>query len=127
MASTQVQTVYTSADKAKLAAAVLLVLLSVLGFYWLPQQDAWAKWTVLLVGLALAGISFFLTPQGTALIGFGREAWKELQKVVWPERKEALMMTAYVFGFVLLMAIFLWASDKTLEWLIYDLILGWKK
>jgi preprotein translocase subunit SecE len=26
-----------------------------------------------------------------------------------------------------LMAIFLWLTDKTLEWLLYDLILGWKK
>jgi len=27
----------------------------------------------------------------------------------------------------LLMAVFLWLTDKTLEWLLYDLILGWKK
>jgi preprotein translocase subunit SecE len=32
-----------------------------------------------------------------------------------------------VFAFVLLMALFLWLTDKTLEWLLYDLILGWKK
>jgi len=32
-----------------------------------------------------------------------------------------------VFVFVLLMAVFLWLTDKTLEWLLYDLILGWKK
>jgi len=25
------------------------------------------------------------------------------------------------------MAVFLWVSDKTLEWVLYDLILGWKK
>jgi len=25
------------------------------------------------------------------------------------------------------MAIFLWLSDKTLEWVLYELILGWKK
>jgi preprotein translocase subunit SecE len=25
------------------------------------------------------------------------------------------------------MALFLWATDKTLEWLLYDLILGWKR
>jgi len=25
------------------------------------------------------------------------------------------------------MAVFLWASDKTLEWVLYELILGWKK
>jgi preprotein translocase subunit SecE len=36
-------------------------------------------------------------------------------------------MTAYVFVFVLVMAVFLWLTDKTLEWLFYDLILGWKK
>jgi preprotein translocase subunit SecE len=36
-------------------------------------------------------------------------------------------MTAYVFAFVVLMALFLWLTDKTLEWLLYDLILGWRK
>jgi preprotein translocase subunit SecE len=25
------------------------------------------------------------------------------------------------------MAVFLWVSDKTLEWALYDLILGWKR
>ena len=38
-----------------------------------------------------------------------------------------VQMTAYVFGFVVIMAIFLWLTDKTLEWVFYDLILGWKK
>ena len=28
---------------------------------------------------------------------------------------------------VILMAAFLWVSDKTLEYLLYDLILGWKR
>jgi preprotein translocase subunit SecE len=28
---------------------------------------------------------------------------------------------------VLVMALFLWAVDKSLEWLLYDLILGWKR
>ena len=35
-------------------------------------------------------------------------------------------MTAIVFGFVLVMAVMLWVTDKTLEWVVYDLILGWK-
>jgi preprotein translocase subunit SecE len=25
------------------------------------------------------------------------------------------------------MALFLWITDKTLEWVLYDLILGWKR
>jgi len=77
--------------------------------------------------LLLAAIVFFTSLHGQQLIGFGRDAWREVLKVVWPSRKEAMQMTAYVFGFVLLMAVFLWLTDKTLEWLLYDLILGWKK
>jgi preprotein translocase subunit SecE len=41
--------------------------------------------------------------------------------------KEAIQMTAYVFVFVVVMALFLWLTDKTLEWVFYDLILGWKR
>jgi len=25
------------------------------------------------------------------------------------------------------MAVFLWLTDKALEWILYDLIMGWKK
>ena len=35
--------------------------------------------------------------------------------------------TNKVTGFVVIMALFLWLTDKTLEWVFYDLILGWKK
>ena len=52
---------------------------------------------------------------------------REVKKVVWPARKEAMQMTAYVFAFVVVMALFLWTTDKLLEWVFYDLLLGWKK
>jgi len=81
----------------------------------------------LLLGLGLAAATFFASESGRQLIAFGKDAWREVRKVVWPARKEAIQITAYVFGFVLIMALFLWLTDKTLEWLFYDLILGWKK
>ena len=56
-----------------------------------------------------------------------RESLVEAKKVVWPTRKETLQTTGVVFAFVVVMAVFLWVSDKTLEWVLYDLILGWKK
>ncbi|MBU3737579.1 MAG: preprotein translocase subunit SecE [Rhodoferax sp.] len=127
MASTQVETVNTGADKAKLGASVALVLLGLVGFYLVAKQGPWVQWGVLLVALAAAVAVFFLSEPGKSLLAFGRDAVRELRKVVWPERKEALQMTAYVFVFVLVMAVFLWLTDKTLEWLLYDLILGWKK
>jgi preprotein translocase subunit SecE len=58
---------------------------------------------------------------------FGREAIVETKKVVWPTRRETLQVTGVVFGFVLVMAVVLWTTDKSLEWVLYDLILGWKK
>jgi preprotein translocase subunit SecE len=127
MASTEVETVKTGADKAKLGLAFALVLGGVVAYYMLSKQGAAVQWGVLIVALIAAGVVFAMAESGKQLIAFGREAWRETQKVVWPTRKESLQMTAYVFAFVLVMALFLWLTDKTLEWVLYDLILGWKK
>ena len=127
MATSQIQTVNTGVDKAKLAAASVLVVASLAAFYLLEKQGALVQWVVLLLGLSTAAGVFFVSETGRQLIAFGQDAWREVKKVVWPARKEAVQITAYVFGFVLIMALFLWLTDKTLEWLFYDLILGWKK
>ena len=127
MATTQVETVSTGADKAKLAASVGLTIAALATFYLLSSRGALVQWGVLLLGLAAAVVVFFTSESGKALVAFGRDSWREVKKVVWPARKEAIQMTAYVFVFVLVMAIFLWLTDKTLEWLFYDLILGWRK
>jgi preprotein translocase subunit SecE len=80
----------------------------------------------LLVCLAGAVGVFFTSETGRQLVAFGRDAWREVKKVVWPTRKEAIQITAYVFAFVVVMALFLWVTDKTLEWVFYGLILGWR-
>jgi len=126
MATSQVETVTTGADKAKLAAAVGLVIAGLAGFYLLGKQGAIVQWGALIAGLVAAAVVFFASETGRELIAFGRDAWREVRKVVWPERKEAIQMTLYVFGFVLVMAIFLWLTDKTIEWVFYDLILRWR-
>jgi preprotein translocase subunit SecE len=77
--------------------------------------------------LVLAVVVFLISDTGNQFVAFGQEAVREVKKVVWPERKEAMQITAYVFVFVVVMALFLWLTDKTLEWVFYDLILGWKK
>lgn len=127
MATTQVETVSSGADKAKLAAVAALVVASIAGFYLLSKQGQVAQWAVLIVGLLVAAGVFLISEPGKRFIGFARAAWLEVKKVVWPTRKETLQMTLYVFGFVVVMALFLWFTDKTLEWVLYDLILGWRK
>ena len=127
MATTHVQTVNTGADKAKLVAAALLVVGAFASFFLLAAQGPLLQWLGFVAGLVLAVVVFLVSESGKQLTAFGRDAWREVRKVVWPTRKEATQITAYVFGFVLVMALFLWLTDKTLEWFFYDLILGWKK
>ena len=127
MASTQVETVSTAADKAKLGLAVVLLLASLVSFYLLAKQGQVAQWGALLVCLVAAVAVFMSSELGKQFLAFGRDSVREVKKVVWPARKEAMQMTAYVFAFVVVMALFLWLTDKTLEWVFYDLLLGWKK
>jgi preprotein translocase subunit SecE len=123
----QIETVSTSADKAKLAVAVLLLVGALAAYYGLSKQGPLVQWASLIVLLLAAVAMFFTSEQGKSLIAYGRDSVREVRKVVWPTRKEAGQMTGYVFAFVVVMALFLWLTDKTLEWLLYDLILGWKR
>ena len=113
----QVETISTPADKAKLAAAGVLVVAAVAVFYLLGKQDLWLRVVALLALAILAAATFFTSEPGKQLIAYGQDSIREVKKVVWPTRKEALQMTGYVFAFVVVMALFLWLTDKTLEWL----------
>lgn len=123
---TQVETVGSGAEKAKLAGAAVLVVAALAAFYLLSRQGAWVQWLALIVGLVAAVALFGVSASGRDLLAFGKDAWREVRKVVWPERKEAMQMSAYVIGFVIVMALFLLVTDKILEWVLYSLILGWK-
>lgn len=127
MATPQVQTVNTSADRVKLIVSAVLVLVALVVYYALGKQGPLFQWLGLLGCLVVAAVLYLASESGRALVAFGTDAVGEVKKVVWPTRNEAVQVTVYVFGFVLLMAFFLWLTDKTLEWFFYDLILGWKK
>ncbi len=125
--NTAVENVSTGADKAKVAAAALLVVAALVAYYALGGRDLWQRVAALVVLLAAGVAVFFTSETGKRLIAFGRDSYREVTKVVWPTKQEAMQMTGYVFAFVVVMALFLWATDKTVEWLIYDLILRWKR
>ena len=125
--NTQVETVSTGADRFKLASAALLLVGGVVAYYLLGKQDLWLRVLALVALLSAAVAVFFTAETGKQLIAFGRDSVRETKKVVWPTRKEATQMTGYVFAFVIVMALFLFLTDKTLEWVLYDLVLGWKR
>lgn len=114
------------ADKLKFAAALLLLVAGLAGYYLLADQPMILRVLSVLAGLAAGTAVAWFTEPGQRFIVFGREAVVEAKKVAWPTRKETLQSTGIVFGFVLIMAIVLWIADKSLEWVLYDLVLGWK-
>ena len=90
MATQTVETVSTPADKAKMAAAGVLVIAAVAAFYLLGKQDAWLRWLALVAVLAAAVALFFTSEAGKQLIAYGRDSAKEVRKVVWPDRKSVV-------------------------------------
>ncbi len=105
-------------DKIKLALAGALVVAGVWGFYHFSDTAAVLRFLMVLGGLlAAAGVAWLSEP-GRQLLAFGQEAWSEAAKVSWPTRKETLQTTGIVFIFVVIMAVFLFAVDSSLAWLV---------
>jgi preprotein translocase subunit SecE len=106
---------------------VLLLIAGLAGFYYLSESPMVLRVTSVLAGL-VAGVAVgWTTEPGKQFFLFAQEAVVETKKVVWPTRKESLQTTGAVFAFVVVMAVFLWITDKGLEYVIYDLLLGVRK
>src|SRR5262245_23093239 len=114
-------------DKIKLAVAALLVAAGVWGYYHLGESALILRILAVIGGVIAGGVVALWSEPGKQFAVFARESIEEVKKVVWPTRKETMQTTAAVFAFVVVMAVFLWLTDKSLEWALYDLILGWKK
>ncbi len=127
MSNQSVQTVSTSSDKYKVILAIVAVVAGVAAFYVLAKQPAYVRVAALIAGLLVAVLLVWTSETGRDFFAFAKESVRETKKVVWPTRKEAGQITAVVFGFVLVMAIFLWGTDKLLEFFLYDVVLGLKK
>ncbi|MDO8177508.1 MAG: preprotein translocase subunit SecE [Undibacterium sp.] len=127
MSNHSVQTVSTSSDKYKIILAIVAVVAGVAAFYILAKQPTYVRIAALVAGLVVAIVLAWTSDAGREFFAFAKESVRETKKVVWPTRKEAGQITAVVFGFVVVMAMFLWGTDKLLEFLLYDLVLGLKK
>lgn len=113
-------------DKIKFAAALVLLAAGVAGFYFLSEQALVVRILSVLVGLGMGAAVAWKTEPGARFVEFAHEAAAEAKKIVWPSRKETVQTTGAVFAFMVVMAVFLWLTDKGLEWLLYSVFLGWK-
>jgi len=127
MSNNSVQTVTSMTDRIKLLLAVLVIAAGIVAYSVLETQlAAPVRVAIFIVSLLIgAGIAAISEP-GRRFLGFAQDSYYEVRKVIWPTRKETIQMTGIVFAFVTVMGIFLWLLDKSLEWALYSVVLGWK-
>ncbi|HTE15916.1 MAG TPA: preprotein translocase subunit SecE [Burkholderiales bacterium] len=106
----------------KIVLAALLVIAGIAAFYYFSEKAMIIRVGAVLGGLVAAGLLFLTTEWGRQFKDYAQESVEETRKVVWPTRKETLQTTAIVFGFVVIMALFLWLVDGSLLWTMKKLI-----
>ena len=124
MASSKAEETGSGLDFVKIAAAVVLVAIGIVGFYYFSEQSVLYR-VLGLLAMSGAAIGLFLTTEkGRGLWSFLRESRTEVRKMVWPTRAEALQTTLIVMVIVFIMGIFLWLLDTFLGWAVRFVIGG---
>jgi len=105
-------------DKLKIALAVACVVAGIWGYYYFADLALVLRVLMVMGGLIAAGAVAWLSAPGKEFLSFAQEAWTEAGRVSWPTRKETVQTTLIVFAFVVVMALFLFAIDTTLAWIV---------
>ena len=105
-------------DKIKITLAVACVVAGLAAYYYFGETALVLRVLMVMGGLVAAGGVAWLSTPGKEFFVFAQEAWQEAGRVSWPTRKETLQTTAIVFGFVVIMALFLFTVDTTLAWVV---------
>jgi len=126
MSNNSVETVSSTADRLKMALAVLVIIAGIVGFSVLSEQPTVVRVATFVGSLVLAAFIAWTSEPGKRTLSFAGESYNEVKRVIWPTRKETTQMTGIVFAFVAVMGLFMWVLDKSIEWVIFGLLLGWK-
>ena len=105
-------------DKLKILLAIACVVLGIWGYYYFSHMALVLRFLMVVGGLVAGGFVAWTSAPGREFFAFAQEAWQEAGRVAWPTRKETVQTTAAVFAFVVVMALFLFAVDSTLAWLV---------
>jgi preprotein translocase subunit SecE len=107
----------TIVDTAKLALAILIVLASLVAYYYFGDTSALLRTLGVLLALALGAVVALTSLQGRTLWKFIQGARVELSKVVWPTKDETLQTTLVVLVVAVLGGVFFFLIDRFLLWI----------
>ncbi len=105
-------------EKLKILLAIACVVLGIWGYYYFSHTALVLRFLMVVGGLVAGGFVAWTSAPGKEFFAFAQESWQEAGRVAWPTRKETVQTTAVVFAFVVVMALFLFAVDSSLAWLV---------
>jgi len=101
-------------DTVLLALASLVVLASLVAYYYFDDTPAVFRVLGILVSLGVGAGLIYQTQLGKFLWQFIQGSRVEIRKVIWPTRTETTQTTLAVFAFVLIFGAFFWILDFVL-------------
>ncbi len=129
LVSNESQDTSTVLDKFKWVLVLVLIALIVWGnYYFSLPNDIYQPNTIVRI-IAVVVISLltlfiaFTTNKGKSFITFLQESRKELRKVVWPTRKEAVQTTLLIAVITVIVGTALWGMDSLFRSIIFYLTL----
>ena len=101
-------------DTALLAAACLVLLASIVAYYYFEGVTLVLRVMGILAGVGIGAALLYQARQGQVIWRFILGSRVEIRKVIWPTRQETLQTTITVFIFLLLLGLFFWSLDFVL-------------
>lgn len=110
----KVESASVKIDSFKIAAALILVVGGIAGFYVFSGESLLLRVIGLILCAAVAVVIALQTEQGRAIWAFVQESQTEVRRVIWPTRQETLQTTGIVILMVIIFAVVLWLLDLAL-------------
>ncbi len=101
-------------DTAILATACLVVLASIVAYYYFEGASIVLRVIGILAGFGAGLALLYQTRQGQVIWQFILGSRVEIRKVIWPTRQETTQTTITVFIFLLILGFFFWSLDFVL-------------
>ncbi len=109
-------------DTVKLGSALLVLIGSLVAFYYYADASKLLRVVGMLVAVGVAAAIALQTDKGRQVSNFVRDAQVEVRKVVWPTRQETVQTTMFVMIVVIIFGVLLWLLDLLLSSVVQTLI-----
>ena len=120
--NSKTETQQGSIDIFKFLLALVVLTISLVGFYYYSEAPKILRVLGVLAGIIVSLVVVSQTLKGRQAIDFVRDAQVEVRKIVWPTRQETSQTTLFVIIVVIIFAILLWVLDLGLSSSIQGLI-----